>query len=82
MPIATLETPDEDDIEVDSNDVIGLRPGREPDTTVIERDDGDDVVVLGTPLEVAAELGLDPSEYVESDEDGEEGYDEEEQDDD
>lgn len=82
MPIATLETPDEDDVEVDSNDVIGLRPGREPDTTVIERDEGDDVVVLGTPLEVAAELGLDPSEYVESDEDDDEDYGDDEGEDD
>ena len=88
MAKAKFETPDGDEIEVNSEDVVHLGEGKEEETTVIELDDGSEVVVLATELEVAAELGLNPLEYidpedddasieglVEEDEDDEDSYD-------
>jgi len=71
MPIAKFETPDGDEIEVDPADVVNISEGREDETTIIELDDGDEVVVVATRLEVAAELGLDPLDFVDPDEDDE-----------
>nr|WP_314466345.1 hypothetical protein [uncultured Novosphingobium sp.] len=81
MPIAKFETPDGDEIEVDPADVVNISEGREDETTIIELDDGDEVVVVATRLEVAAELGLDPLDFVDPDEDDEpaEDYDDEDE---
>ena len=81
MPIAKFETPDGDEIEVDPADVVNISEGREDETTIIELDDGDEVVVVATRLEGAAELGLDPLDFVDPDEDDEpaEDYDDEDE---
>ncbi|MGO4167510.1 hypothetical protein EDF58_103169 [Novosphingobium sp. PhB57] len=81
MPIAKFETPDGDEIEVDPADVVNISEGREDETTIIELDDGDEVVVVATRLEVAAELGLDPLDFVDPDEDDEpaEDYDDDDE---
>jgi hypothetical protein len=71
MPKATFETPDGDDIEIDSDDFVHMQPGVEPETTVIELVDGDEVTVVATELEVAAELGLNPLEYIDPEDDDE-----------
>ena len=71
MVQATFETPDGEDIEVDSDDVVRIKPGSEPDTTLIELDDGDEVVVVATELEVAAELELNPLEVIDPEDDDE-----------
>jgi hypothetical protein len=57
MPRASFETTDEEDIEIDSEDVVQLGLGDEEGTTLIELEDGTEVIVVATQLEVAAELG-------------------------
>lgn len=69
MTKATFETPEGDDVEVDSDDVISIRAGEDEDTVAIELDDGSEVTVVSTALEVAAELGLDPFEGIDEDDD-------------
>lgn len=64
MVRTTFETPDGDELEVDSDDVIELRAGEEEGTTVIELEDGEEVTVVATQLEVVAELGLSPLDYI------------------
>ncbi|HLV06247.1 MAG TPA: hypothetical protein VKY80_01080 [Croceibacterium sp.] len=71
MARATFETPEGDEIEIDSDDVVELAAGEEEGTTVIELEDGEEVTVVATQLEVAAELGLNPLDYVEPEEDDE-----------
>lgn len=71
MPTASFETPDADDVDVDSDEVVQLTPGEEEGTTVIELEDGSEVIVVATQLEVAAELGLNPLEYVSPEDDDE-----------
>jgi hypothetical protein len=71
MPRVSFETPDGEDIDIDSDEVVRLGAGEEPGTTVLELEDGEEVVVVATQLEVAAELGLNPLEYVEPEEDDE-----------
>lgn len=71
MARATFETPEGDEIEIDSDDVVELAAGDEEGTTVIELEDGEEVTVVATQLEVAAELGLNPLDYVEPEEDDE-----------
>jgi hypothetical protein len=71
MPQATFETPDGEDVEVDSDDVVRIKSGPKPETTVIELDDGDELVVVATELEVAAELELNPLEVIEPEDDDE-----------
>jgi len=71
MGKATFETPDDQDIEVDSDAVVRLAPGKEDGTTIVELDDEGELVVIGTALEVAAELGLNPLEYIEAEDDDE-----------
>ena len=71
MARASFETPDGEDIEIDSDDVVQLGAGGEEGTTVIELEDGEEVVVVATQLEVAAELGLNPLDYVDPEEDDE-----------
>ncbi|MDB5723552.1 MAG: hypothetical protein JWQ16_306 [Novosphingobium sp.] len=71
MTKAIFETPDGDDIEIDSDDFVDMRPGIDAETTIIETDDGEEHVVVATRLEVIAELGLNPLEYVDPDDDDE-----------
>lgn len=82
MPTAKFETPEGDEIEVDPADVVNISIGKEDETTVIELDDGDEITVVATPVEVAAELGLDPLDFIDPDEDDEpaEDYDDEDED--
>lgn len=68
---ATFETPDGDDIEIDADSLASMRAGAEPETTIIELDDGDEITVVATELEVAAELGLNPLDYVDPEDDDE-----------
>lgn len=84
MTKATFETLDGDDIEIDSVDFVDMRPGTDPETTIIELDDGEERTVVATRLEVVAELGLNPLDYVDHDEDSEtrEEHDGDEMDDD
>jgi len=71
MPRANFDTPDGEDIDIDSDDVVQLAPGEEEGTTVIELEDGSEVIVAATQLEVAAELGLNPLDYVDPEDDDE-----------
>jgi hypothetical protein len=71
MARASFETPDGDDIEIDPDEVVQIGAGAEPGTTVIELEDGSEVVVVATQLEAAAELGLNPLDYVEPEDDDE-----------
>jgi hypothetical protein len=71
MARASFETPDGDDVEIDSDEVVDVSKGEEEGTTVIELEDGSEVVVVATQLEVAADLELDPLDYVEPDDDDE-----------
>ncbi len=69
MGRAMFDTPDEGEIEIDSDEVVDLRSGKDAETTIIELDDGDEVEVIGTRIEVVAELGLNPLEYIDPDDD-------------
>lgn len=71
MGKAMFETPDDEDVEVDSDEVVRLSPGKEEGTTVIELESEQEVVVIGTRLEVAADLGLNPLEYIDAEDDDE-----------
>ncbi|MDE2621092.1 MAG: hypothetical protein KGL54_13095 [Sphingomonadales bacterium] len=71
MGKAMFETPDDEDVEVDSDEVVRLSPGKEEGTTVIELESEQEVVVIGTGLEVAADLGLNPLEYIDAEDDDE-----------
>jgi len=67
VPKAIFETPEGEDIEIDSEDVVGIRPGELEETTVIELDDDEEVTVVAGKLEAIATLGLDPLDHVELD---------------
>lgn len=69
MGKVTFETPDEGDVEIDSDEVVDLRAGKDAETTVIELESGDEVEVIGTRIEVVAELGLNPLDYLDPDDD-------------
>lgn len=71
MGKATFETPDGEDVEIDSDEVVHLGQGKEEETTLIELEDGTEVTVVATELEVAAELGLNPLEYIDPEDDDE-----------
>ena len=71
MARANFDTPDGEDIDIDSDDVVQLAAGEEEGTTVIELEDGSEVVVVATQVEVAAELGLNPLDYVDPEDDDE-----------
>lgn len=71
MARANFDTPDGEDIDIDSDDVAHLSLGQEEGTTLIELEDGSEVVVVATQLEVAAELGLNPLDYVDPEDDDE-----------
>lgn len=71
MATATFETPEGEEIEVDGDEVVHLKPGEEDETTVIELEDGQEVVVVASELEVAADLGLNPLDYVDPEDDDE-----------
>lgn len=82
MTVATFETPDGDEIEIDGDDVVSVKVGKETETTVIELEDGDQIIVAAGKLEVIADLDLNPLEYdgvdPDEDEDTAESYDENE----
>jgi len=69
MPRATFDTPDGDDVAINSDEVTHLSLGQDEGTTLIEMEDGSEVVVVATQLEVAAELGLNPLDYVDPEDD-------------
>jgi hypothetical protein len=71
MPRANFDTPDGEDIDIDPDNVIHLSLGQEEGTTLIEMEDGSEIVVVATQLEVAAELGLNPLDYVDPEDDDE-----------
>jgi hypothetical protein len=71
MGKATFETLDGEEIEINSEDVIHLGQGSEEETTLIELEDGSEVTVVATELEVAGELGLNPLEYIDPEDDDE-----------
>jgi hypothetical protein len=71
MPRANFDMPDGEDIDIDSDDVVHLLLGPEEGTTLIEMEDGSEIVVVATQLEVAAELGLNPLDYVDPEDDDE-----------
>jgi hypothetical protein len=71
MPVATFETPDGEEVDVNSDDVIHIRLGPDPDTTLIELEDGEEIVVVASELEVAAELELNPLEVIDPEDDDE-----------
>lgn len=52
------------DIDINSEEVIHLSLGQDEDTALIETKDGSKIVVIATHLEVAAELGLNPIDFV------------------
>jgi hypothetical protein len=70
MVRVNFDTPDGDDIDIDSEEVVRLTLGEEEGTTVIELEDGE-VTVAATQLEVAAELGLNPLDYINAEDDDE-----------
>jgi hypothetical protein len=70
MVRVNFDTPDGDDIDIDSEEVVRLTLGEEEGTTVIELEDGE-VIVAATQLEVAAELGLNPLDYINAEDDDE-----------
>ena len=70
MVRVNFDTPDGDDIDIDSEEVVRLTLGEEEGTTVIELEDGE-IVVAATQLEVAAELGLNPLDYIDAEDDDE-----------
>ena len=71
MARASFETPDGEDVDIDSDEVVHVARGEEEGTTAIELEDGSEVVVVATQLEVAAELELNPLDYVDPEDDDE-----------
>jgi hypothetical protein len=69
MAKAMFETPEGDDVEVDSDEVSSVRRGDEEETVVIELDDGTELIVVASAREVAADLGLDPSDLRDPEDD-------------
>lgn len=63
MTVSTFETPEGEEIEIDGDDVVSVKAGKESETTVVELEDGDQLIVAGGKLEVIAELDLDPLVY-------------------
>lgn len=64
MPTATFETPDGDEIQVDASDVVDLAAGKAPGTTIIDLDDGEEIIVVATRRETVAALDLNPLDFV------------------
>ena len=71
MPIASFETPEGEEVHIDAENVVHRAAGEEVGTTLVELEDGEEITVIGTQLEVAAELGLDPLEYIDPEDDDE-----------
>jgi len=64
MPKYTFETPEGDEIAVDSVDVVDLSDGRDDQVTILEMEDGDEIAVLATRQEVVTYLDLDPLQFL------------------
>ncbi|WP_121120137.1 hypothetical protein [Croceibacterium ferulae] len=71
MPRANFDTPDGEDMDINSEEVVHLSLGKYEGTTLIEMEDGGEIVVIATQLEVAAELGLNPLDFVYPEDDDE-----------
>jgi hypothetical protein len=71
MATANFDTIEGDDIDIDADDVVSISRGEEEGTCVIELEDGTEVTVAATQLEVAAELGLNPLDFVDPEDDDE-----------
>lgn len=69
MANATFDTPDGEEVQIDPAEVVNIHAGDEPETTVIELEDGEEITVAATRREVVAELDLDPLEFRDPDED-------------
>ncbi|WP_395337123.1 hypothetical protein WBP06_21560 [Novosphingobium sp. BL-8H] len=64
MPKFMFETPDGDEVLVNSTDVVDLVEGRDDQVTVIELEDGEEISVLATRREVVIHLDLDPVQFL------------------
>jgi hypothetical protein len=69
MPKASFYTPDGYEIDIGSEDVVDMIAGDDSDTTVLELEDGSEIVVVATTIEVAAELRLNPLDYLDEEDD-------------
>lgn len=74
MSEVTFETPDGDEIQIDGSDVVDLFSGRNGDITIIELEDGEEVSVLATRVEVVSALDLDPLKFLAGDGDDEDEF--------
>ncbi|TCM20578.1 hypothetical protein EDF56_102239 [Novosphingobium sp. PhB165] len=72
MPKFTFETPDGDEVQVNSVDVVDLTEGRDDQITVIEMEDGDEITVVATRQEVVTHLDLDPLKFLSGEYDADE----------
>lgn len=64
MPKFLFETPDGDEVLVNSVEVVDLGEGRDDQVTVIELEDGEEISVLATRREVVTHLDLDPLQFL------------------
>ncbi|WP_395336974.1 hypothetical protein WBP06_21130 [Novosphingobium sp. BL-8H] len=64
MPKYTFETPEGEEIAVNSVDVVDLSEGRDDQVTILEMEDGDEIAVLATRQEVVTYLDLDPLQFL------------------
>ncbi len=64
MPKYMFETPDGDEVEINSVEVVDLAEGRDDQVTIIEMEDGGEVSVLATRREVVTHLDLDPLQFL------------------
>ncbi|WP_395396340.1 hypothetical protein WBP07_20795 (plasmid) [Novosphingobium sp. BL-8A] len=64
MPKYTFETPDGEEVEINSINVVDLVEGRDDQVTVLELQDGNEIAVLATREEVVSYLDLDPLQYL------------------
>lgn len=64
MPKFLFETPDGDEVLVNSVEVVDLGEGRDDQVTVIELEDGEEISVLATRREVVTRLDLDPLQFL------------------
>jgi hypothetical protein len=71
MAKANFDTIEGDDIDIDADDVVSMSRGEEEGTCVIELEDGTEVTVAATQIEVAGELGRNPLDYVDPEDDDE-----------
>lgn len=71
MPRTSFDLPDGDEVEIETAEVVDLFEGENESETIVELDDGSEVTVVATKIEVIAELGLNPLDFFPSGEDHE-----------